>query len=72
VVIYATAIWGVGLGGGYVVAFDLTGLSPAALKGAQGFWSAATAGLTVAALGLCAFLVWMLNRQRLGSATPPR
>jgi MATE family multidrug resistance protein len=72
VVIYATAIWGVGLGGGYIVAFDLTGLSPAALRGAQGFWSAATAGLTVAALGLCAFLVWTLNRQPGGGATTPR
>lgn len=72
VVIYATAIWGVGLGGGYVVAFDLVGLTPAALRGAQGFWSAATAGLTVAALGLCAFLLWMLNQQRIAGPTTPR
>ena len=35
-VIYALAIWGVGLAGGYTVAFDLTGLTPAALKGAVG------------------------------------
>lgn len=72
VVIYATAIWGVGLGGGYLVAFDLTGLTPPALRGAQGFWSASTAGLTLAALGLCGFLYWMLEQQRPAGATTPR
>src|SRR5205814_1231158 len=64
VVIYATALWGVGLGGGYTVAFNLTGLSPASLQGAQGFWSAATAGLSCAAIGLCAFLAWVLRQQQ--------
>jgi MATE family multidrug resistance protein len=64
VVIYATAIWGVGLGGGYVVGFNVTGWTPPALLGAQGFWSAATAGLTVCALGLSGLLLWVLNRQR--------
>jgi len=62
-IIYALAIWGVGLGGGYVVAFDSFGISPPALQGAQGFWSAATAGLMVAALALSGFLAWVL-RQR--------
>jgi len=64
VIIYATAIWGVGLAGGYVVAFDVTGLTPPALRGAQGFWAASTAGLTVAAVGLSSLLLWVLNRQR--------
>jgi multidrug resistance protein, MATE family len=64
VVIYATAIWGVGLGGGYVLGFDLTGLTPPALQGARGFWAASTAGLTVAAVGLCAFLLWVLRAQK--------
>ena len=63
VIIYASAIWGVGLGGGYVVAFNVTGLTPLALRGAQGFWSAATAGLTLAALALGAFLLWVLRSQ---------
>jgi len=63
VVIYATAIWGVGLGGGYVLGFNLTGLTPPLLLGARGFWAASTAGLTIAALGLCGFLVWMLRQQ---------
>ncbi|MFL6663806.1 MAG: MATE family efflux transporter [Rhizobacter sp.] len=61
VIIYATAIWGVGLGGGYAVAFDLTGLTPPALRGATGFWAASTAGLTVAALGLSGFLAWTMR-----------
>jgi multidrug resistance protein, MATE family len=57
--IYAVAIWGVGLGGGYVLAFDTFGISPPALLGATGYWAAATAGLVVAALGLCGFLAWV-------------
>ncbi|HEX6362859.1 MAG TPA: MATE family efflux transporter [Albitalea sp.] len=63
VIIYATAIWGVGLGGGYVVAFDLTGMTPPALRGALGFWAASTAGLTLAAIGMSAFLVSVLRRR---------
>jgi len=63
-VIYALAIWGVGLGGGYAIAFNVTGLTPPALQGAQGMWSAATAGLVVAAAGMSGFLLWMLRAQR--------
>ncbi len=66
--VYAVAIWGVGLGGGYAVAFNTTGWSPAALQNAQGFWAAATAGLVVAASGLCGFLAWMLRQQRGGTS----
>jgi multidrug resistance protein, MATE family len=63
-VIYAVAIWGVGLGGGYLVAFNTTGLTPTALQGAPGLWAAATAGLTLAGVGMCTFLSAMLKRQR--------
>ena len=43
--IYAVALWGVGLGGGYVLGFgDLAG----APLGAAGFWLAAIASLTLA------------------------
>ncbi len=60
-VIYAVAIWGVGLGGGFSVAFNTTGLTPVSLQGAQGFWFAATAGLSLSGIGMCAFLAWMLR-----------
>lgn len=62
-VIYAFAIWGVGLGGGFVVAFDRAGFTPASLLGAQGFWSAATAGLALSASCLALFTAWMLRQK---------
>jgi multidrug resistance protein, MATE family len=71
-VIYAVAIWGVGLAGGYVLAFDLGGFTPAALRGAPGFWSAATLGLLVAGSGMALFLAWMLRQQRGAEAAAMR
>ncbi len=62
--IYAASLWGVGLGGGYALAFNATGLTPAALQGAPGFWAACTAGITLAALALCGLLGWVLNAKR--------
>ena len=67
-VIYAVAIWGVGLGGGYALAFSGSGLVPVALRSALGFWSAATLGLVIAGIGMSAFLAWMLRRSRDQSA----
>ena len=61
--IFALSLWGVGLGGGYVLAFDLTGLTPPALLGARGFWTASTAGLVLAALLLGGLLALVLRRQ---------
>ena len=55
-VIYALAIWGVGMGGGYFLAFGDAPWVPAWLQGASGFWGAATAGLLLAAAGLSAYL----------------
>jgi MATE family multidrug resistance protein len=63
-VIYATAIWGVGLAGGYVIAFDRFGVTPPALLGARGFWAAATVGLVVAGAAMSLFLAWVLRQQR--------
>lgn len=63
-VIYAVAIWGIGLGGGYALAFGTVTGTPASLRGASGFWSAATVGLAVAAVGMTGFLRWTLRRQR--------
>ena len=57
-VIFVAALWGVGLGGGYLMAFDPFGFAPAALHGARGFWVASTAGLLLAATGLIALMAW--------------
>ena len=62
-VIYAGALWGVGLGGGYVVAFNLSGATPAALLGARGFWAASTTGLVVASIALTVFMLLVLRPQ---------
>ncbi|KPF42736.1 MATE family efflux transporter [beta proteobacterium AAP121] len=64
VLIYVAALWGVGLGGGYQLAFNVSGKVPAALQGAPGYWVAATAGLVVAGVALSAFMLWMMRQQR--------
>ncbi len=64
VLIYAAAIWGVGLAGGYSLAFGHWENPTAAhFQGAPGFWAAATAGLTFAASGLTLYL-WAMLRER--------
>jgi MATE family multidrug resistance protein len=55
-IIYAIALWGVGLGGGYLLGFDIFGNVPAWLTGARGFWAASAASLAAAGCGL--FLHW--------------
>lgn len=64
VLIYVTALWGVGLGGGYQLAFNVPGTVPAALQGAPGFWVASTAGMVLAGTALSAFMLWMMRRER--------
>ena len=64
VLIYVAALWGVGLGGGYWLAFNVGGLTPAALRGAPGYWFASTAGLVVAGVALTAVLAVVLRRRR--------
>jgi MATE family multidrug resistance protein len=61
-VIYAVALWGVGLGGGYALGFDTTGLTPPWLTGARGFWVANTASLAIAGVGLLVY--WRIVSQR--------
>jgi MATE family multidrug resistance protein len=63
-VIYVLALWGVGLGGGYGLAFGLGERAPLAWQGARGFWVASTAGLTLAALALAGLLMVVLARQK--------
>ena len=57
-VIYALSLWGVGLGGGYVLGFGLLGDGAAVLRGAAGFWAANGLSLMVAG----ALLVSYFNR----------
>lgn len=64
VLIYVAALWGVGLTGGYWLAFDVSGSTPAALRGAPGYWFASTAGLVVAAVALSGVMGWVLRRSR--------
>ncbi|WP_061169836.1 MATE family efflux transporter [Caballeronia hypogeia] len=54
--IYAIALWGIGLGGGYLLGFDVGGGVPEWLQGARGFWIANSASLGVAGIGL--FVYW--------------
>ncbi|HTH61744.1 MAG TPA: MATE family efflux transporter [Paraburkholderia sp.] len=55
-VIYALALWGVGLGGGYALGFDVTGATPVWMTGARGFWIANSASLLIAGIGLVVYL----------------
>ena len=60
--VYGLALWGIGLGGGFTLAFNLTGQTPAGLQGARGFWVTTTVGLIVAAVALCGYMAWVLRR----------
>jgi MATE family multidrug resistance protein len=71
VLIYVGAMWGVGLGGGYWLAFDIPGAVPPALRGASGFWFASTSGLVVAGLALSGFMAWVFRQQRGLRPRPP-
>jgi MATE family multidrug resistance protein len=56
--IYAISLWGVGLGGGYLLGFNLSGNVPEILQGAQGFWFANSLSLAIAAT----FLIILFKR----------
>lgn len=55
-VMYAVALWGVGLGGGYLLGLDPLGTSPAIFHGAAGFWMGNSSSLAVVAAGLLWYL----------------
>jgi MATE family, multidrug efflux pump len=67
-VIYAVALWGVGLGGGYLLGFDVSGVTPQWLTGARGFWVANTASLAIAGLGLLMYWRTVSKRYLRGGA----
>lgn len=61
-IMYAVALWGFGLGGGYLLGFDVLGGTPAMLRGAAGFWLGNSVSLALVAVALG----WYLRRiQRL-------
>jgi MATE family multidrug resistance protein len=70
VLIYVASIWGIGVAGGYTIAFNLPGNVPAALQGARGFWIASTTGLSTAAALLVLYLAWVMRQK--AQATPAR
>ena len=53
-VIYALSLWGVGLGGGYLLGLT-DSFGPA--RGAAGFWIAGAASLTIAGVGVLAYFL---------------
>ncbi|MCW5657494.1 MAG: MATE family efflux transporter [Burkholderiaceae bacterium] len=62
-VVFVLSMWGLGLGGGYLLAFDVWGMTPPAWRGPTGFWIAATAGLLSAGVVLTSVLLWMQDRR---------
>ena len=56
--IYAVALWGVGLGGGYLIGFNIIGNTPPVLRGATGFWFGNSTSIAIVAIGL----MWYLRR----------
>ncbi|MDE1979172.1 MAG: MATE family efflux transporter [Betaproteobacteria bacterium] len=63
--LYALSLWGVGLGGGYLLGFNTLGITPPALQGAAGFWMGNTTGLAIAA-SCFAVLLWRAARRAPG------
>ena len=61
-VIYAVALWGLGLGGGYLLGLDPFGVAPSVLHGAAGFWLGNAASLGLVALCLIWYLRWVQRR----------
>jgi MATE family multidrug resistance protein len=53
-VIYAISLWGVGLGGGYLLGLTSTFGPP---RGAAGFWFAATISLMVASVAVTTYFL---------------
>jgi len=56
--IYAGSLWGVGLGGGYLMGFNVFGNTPQFLRGANGFWFGNSMSLGLAAC----FLLYLFRR----------
>jgi multidrug resistance protein, MATE family len=57
-IVYAGSLWCIGLGGGYLLGFNVFGNTPTLLQGVNGFWIANSLSLAVAA----ALLLWIFRR----------
>uniref|UniRef100_B1XU53 Multidrug-efflux transporter n=1 Tax=Polynucleobacter necessarius subsp. necessarius (strain STIR1) TaxID=452638 RepID=B1XU53_POLNS len=68
-VIYAASLWGVGLGGGYLMGFNVLGNTPQFLQGANGFWASNSLSLGLAAC----FLLYLFRKtaERYEKLHPP-
>lgn len=68
-VIYACSLWGVGLGGGFLMGFNVFGNVPSFLQGASGFWAGNSISLGVAAC----LLLYLFRRtaERYEKTHPP-
>jgi multidrug resistance protein, MATE family len=68
-VIYAGSLWGVGLGGGYLMGFNVPGNIPSFLQGANGFWAGNSISLGLAAC----FLLYLFRKtaERYEKTHPP-
>jgi MATE family multidrug resistance protein len=68
-VIYAASLWGVGLGGGYLMGFNVLGNTPQFLQGANGFWASNSLSLGLAAC----FLLYLFRKtaERYEKSHPP-
>lgn len=53
---YAVALWGLGLGGGYALGLDPFGVAPAGLRGPAGFWLGNSLSLAIVGAGLLWYL----------------
>jgi len=62
-IVFVVSMWGLGLGGGYLLAFDVLGIAHPMWHGPMGFWVAATAGLFSAGVVLTSFLLWMQGQR---------
>jgi MATE family multidrug resistance protein len=65
-VIYAISLWGVGLGGGYLLGLTDSFGPP---RGAAGFWIAAVASLTIAGAGVLAYFLHISRQTMPAPAT---
>jgi MATE family multidrug resistance protein len=62
--IYAGSLWGIGIGGGYVLGFGLIGTLPAFTRGAAGFWIANSLSLAIAGFLLVRYFMRISAAQR--------